>query len=61
MKKEANSVKQKVTLSVDTDIYKKFQRYCDENAIMLSKRVENFMKGELAWKENGVERRRKKK
>ena len=34
----------KVTLSVDSSIYKDFQKYCEENAIMLSKKVEIMMK-----------------
>jgi len=36
--------KQKVTLSLDSDIYKAFQKYCEENAILLSKKIENYMK-----------------
>jgi len=39
--------KRKVTLSIDSDIYKSFQKYCEENAIMLSKKVEIFMKTEI--------------
>lgn len=34
---------QKVTLSIDSKIYREFQKYCKINAIMLSKRVEIFM------------------
>jgi antitoxin component of RelBE/YafQ-DinJ toxin-antitoxin module len=34
----------KVTLSVDADVYAEFQKYCEENAIMLSKKVEIIMK-----------------
>ena len=37
-------VNQKVTLSIDKETYKKFKKYCEENAIMLSKKVELFMK-----------------
>ena len=37
------SGKKKVTLSVDASIYGKFQKYCEKNAIMLSKRIEIFM------------------
>jgi len=37
----------KVTLSIDSAIYDSFQRYCEENAIMLSKKVELFMKEEF--------------
>ncbi|HJX50003.1 MAG TPA: hypothetical protein VJ438_00910 [Candidatus Nanoarchaeia archaeon] len=61
MKKEELIRKQKATLSLNPEIYKRFKEYCEENAFMLSKKVENFMKGELDWKENGTERRRKKK
>jgi len=34
----------KVTLSIDSSTYNSFRKYCDENAIMLSKRIEIFMK-----------------
>ncbi len=40
----------KVTLSIDEDIYDEFQKYCNENAIMLSKRIELFMKKLLGEK-----------
>src|SRR3989344_5852255 len=33
----------KATLSFDSEIYKNFQKYCDENAIMLSRTIEIFM------------------
>lgn len=33
-------MKKKVTLSLDSNVYKKFQKYCDDNAIMLSKKIE---------------------
>jgi hypothetical protein len=36
--------KKKVTLSVDSEVYDKFKDYCEENAIMLSKKIEIFMK-----------------
>jgi len=54
-------VKQKATLSLDTDVYKKFKVYCEENAVMLSKKVENFMKGELEWNRKGMDRRKQRK
>ncbi|MBW2976651.1 hypothetical protein KY347_04355 [Candidatus Woesearchaeota archaeon] len=38
------SAKKKVTLSIDSETYDIFQKYCEENAIMLSKKVELFMK-----------------
>jgi hypothetical protein len=37
----------KVTLSVDSDTYDSFRKYCEENAIMLSKKIELFMKKTL--------------
>lgn len=40
-------MKQKVTLSIDQSVYKKYKRYCEENAIALSKRIEIFMKREV--------------
>ncbi|MBR9705005.1 DNRLRE domain-containing protein [Candidatus Pacearchaeota archaeon] len=39
--------KKKVTLSIDTKIYDDFQKYCEENAIMLSKKIELIMKDML--------------
>ena len=33
-------MQKKVTLSLDSKVYSDFQRYCQENAIMLSKRIE---------------------
>jgi len=47
--KEVNGVmsKQKVTLSIDKGTYSHFQKYCEEHAIMLSKKVELFMKEEM--------------
>jgi len=35
--------KKKVTLSIESKVYDDFQKYCDERAIMLSKRIELFM------------------
>ncbi len=39
--------KKKVTLSVDAKIYDRYREYCNENAIMLSKKIELYMKKEL--------------
>ena len=44
--------KKKVTLSLDSQIYSEFQNYCEENAIMLSKKIEIFMKSVLENKNN---------
>ncbi|MFH1276347.1 MAG: RepB family protein [Candidatus Woesearchaeota archaeon] len=40
----------KVTLSIDSATYDSFRKYCEENAIMLSKKVELWMKKELEKK-----------
>jgi hypothetical protein len=37
----------KVTLSVDSATYDKYKKHCEDNAIMLSKKIELFMKKEL--------------
>ncbi len=47
MEKKGAIEKQKVTLSIDSKTYHNFQKFCEENAIMLSKKVELFMKKEL--------------
>jgi len=43
-------VQKKVTLSLDSKTYEEFRKFCDHNAIMLSKKVEiwikDFMKNE---------------
>jgi len=36
-------VNQKVTLSIDKEIYKKFQEFCKKNDIMVSKRIERLI------------------
>jgi len=36
-----------VTLSVDEKIYEEYKKYCEEYGLILSKRVEFFMKDEL--------------
>ena len=48
---EKSKFKQKVTLSIDAETYNHFKKYCEENAIMLSKKVELFMKKELEEEE----------
>ena len=39
--------KKKVTLSLDSSIYDTFQKFCEDNAIMLSKKIELYMKEQL--------------
>ena len=43
-------VKKKVTLSIESKTYEEFQRYCEENAIMLSRKIEIWIEDFL--KEN---------
>ena len=43
----------KVTLSIDEKVYFDFQKYCEDNAIMLSKKIEIFMKDFLKEKKKG--------
>lgn len=33
-------MKKKVTLNFDSRVYEKFKRFCDDNAIRLSRRIE---------------------
>ena len=39
--------KKRVTLFVESEIYDKFKEYCDKQGLVLSKRFEKFMEGEL--------------
>src|SRR3989344_2119884 len=44
--------KKKITLSIDSKVYASFQEYCEENAVLLSKRVELFMTSLIDKKKN---------
>ena len=37
-------MKRRVTLSLDDKIYKDFKKFCEENDIIVSKRIERLMK-----------------
>ena len=37
----------KVTLSIESEVYEKFKKYCEEHAFILSKKLELGMKKEL--------------
>ncbi|MBU0616070.1 MAG: hypothetical protein KJ601_08335 [Nanoarchaeota archaeon] len=39
--------KKKVTLSIESSVYDRYRKHCEENAIMLSKKIELFMKKEM--------------
>lgn len=43
----------KVTLSFDEDVYNRFQKFCRDNAIMLSKKLELDMENVMTEKEKG--------
>lgn len=47
MPRKTAANKQKVTLSIDKGVYKTYQKYCEENAIRISKQIELFMKKEF--------------
>jgi hypothetical protein len=40
-------MQKKITLNVDSKIYIEFQKYCAENDIIISKRVERLMNNEV--------------
>ena len=43
-------VRKTVALSLDKDIYEKYQKYCEKHSIILSRKVEKFMEEELKKK-----------
>ena len=43
-------MQKKVTLSLNDKVYESFQKYCEENDIQLSKRIERLIKKELEEK-----------
>lgn len=40
-------MQKRITLSVDSKVYEEFQKFCEENDIIISKRVERLMKKEM--------------
>jgi len=49
-------VKKKVTLSLESETYSDFQKYCEENAIMLSRKIEIWME-EFLEKQKGEKKK----
>ena len=49
-------VKKKVTLSLETRTYEDFQKYCEENAIMLSRKIEIWIEDFLK-EQKGVKKK----
>jgi len=37
----------RITLSVDAEIYEKYNEHCDKKGLIVSKQIENFMRNEL--------------
>ena len=57
----------KVTLSLDEETYSDFKKFCEENDVMLSKRIERLIKkhmkenkGEKQWKKEQEKRSKRK-
>lgn len=44
-------VRKPITISVEEDILKKFRKYCEDNDINMSKRIERYMRTELERKD----------
>jgi hypothetical protein len=44
--------KRKITLSVDSDIYSDFQKFCEDRDLMLSKRIERLIKKHMEEEKN---------
>lgn len=42
----------KVTLSLESGLYDKYSKYCERNAMIVSKKVELFMKKEIEKNKN---------
>jgi hypothetical protein len=42
-----------VALSLDEDIYQAYKKHCEEHHIILSRKVESFMKQQLEENKNG--------
>ena len=49
-------MKKKVTLSIDSDVYDSFQKYCEKNAIVLSKKIEIIMNDILELEKQNKEK-----
>jgi len=48
----------KVTLSIDEKTYSEFQKFCEKNAIMLSKKIELIMKDIMEEEKVGEENKK---
>jgi len=49
-------MKKKVTLSIESNVYDNFQKYCEKNAIVLSKKIEIIMNDILELEKQNKEK-----
>lgn len=49
-------MQKRVTLSIDSKVYSDFQKFCEENDIIVSKRVERLMNKEIEEKKKEVKK-----
>ena len=40
-------MQKRITLSIDSKVYENFQKFCEDNDIIISKRVERLMNKEI--------------
>jgi len=50
-------MQKKVTLSIDDNVLKDFKEFCEENDVMLSKRIERLLKEHLSENKFGVKKK----
>ena len=53
-------MQKRITLSVDSKVYEEFKKFCEENDIIISKRVERLMNKELEEKNEENKKRGRK-
>jgi hypothetical protein len=51
--------KKKVTLSIDSDIYNSYRKYCEDNGLLMSGKIDIFMKKEIETGKKTVKNVRK--
>jgi len=49
-------MQKRITLNVDSKVYEDFQKFCEDNDIIISKRVERLMLKELEDKNKRVKK-----
>ncbi len=49
-KKEAHGSRDKVTISLNHNLYRNFQRYCEERAMLVSRKIDLLIKKEMEEK-----------